>query len=70
MNFKRVKGGSQSYRDALIRHFIDEHTEGELDLESGLPHMFHQLWNKMAETELWIEENEIDMKSLIKKVKS
>lgn len=53
LNFKRVKGGSQTYADALMRHAMDK---GILDLESGLPHAYHKAWNALAELELWIEE--------------
>lgn len=55
LNFKRVEGGSQTYADAALRHSIDK---GELN-DSGLPHIFHKLWNVMAEVELYIEENNL-----------
>ena len=54
LNFKRVKGGSQAYADALQRHNLDKSAK---DLESGLPHIYHKAWNALAELELWIEEN-------------
>lgn len=57
-NFKKVAGGSQNYKDAGLRHMLD----GETDKESKLPHVFLKLWNAMAETELWIKENNIDIK--------
>lgn len=59
LNFKRVKGGSQTYADAAIRHSLNK---GEKDHESGLPHIFHKAWNVMAELELWIEENNYEYK--------
>lgn len=52
MNYSRVEGGSTTYRDAAERHSLDTGLD-----ESGLPHVFHELWNKIAEVELWIEEN-------------
>lgn len=55
LNFKRVEGGSQTYADAAFRHSFDK---GSLN-DSGLPHIFHKLWNVMAEVELYIEENNI-----------
>jgi hypothetical protein len=58
LNFKRVEGGSQTYRDAEIRHFLG----GEKDKESNLPEIFHQTWNKLAELQLWLEENNINIK--------
>ena len=63
LNFKRVEGGSQNYKDAEIRHYLG----GENDEESGLPEIYHQLWNKIAECQLWIEENNIDIKKESKK---
>ncbi len=62
LNFKRVPGGSQNYRDAEIRHFLG----GENDEESGLPEIFHQAWNKLAELQLWLEENNINIKKFSK----
>lgn len=55
LNFTRVPGGSETYRDAFERHSL--HKVGDLDEESGLPHLFHELWNKMAEVEIWMREN-------------
>lgn len=55
LNFTRVPGGSETYRDACERHSLYE--VGDVDEESGLPHLFHELWNKMAEVEIWIKEN-------------
>jgi hypothetical protein len=54
LNFKKVLGGSQTYADALQRHSVDKSV---IDLDSGLPHIFHKCWNALAELELWIEEN-------------
>lgn len=53
-NFRHVKGGSQTYADAAARH---NQNKSEKDEESGLFHIYHKLWNVMAEVELWIEEN-------------
>lgn len=66
LNFSRVKGGSNSYSDAEIRHILDKEIYGNED-ESGLPHIFHQLFNKLAECELYIKENNIDIKEYSKK---
>lgn len=55
LNFTRVPGGSETYRDACERHSL--YKVGDVDEESGLPHLFHELWNKMAEVEIWISEN-------------
>lgn len=61
MNFSRVKGGNESYFDADIRHQLDREIYGEDD-ESGLPHVFHEAFDKLAKCELWIKENNIDIK--------
>lgn len=58
LNFKRVQGGSETYKDASLRHLLG----GEKDKESNLPEIFHQAWNKLAELQLWLEENNIDIK--------
>lgn len=55
LNYTRVSGGSQTYRDAFERHSL--YDVGSLDDESKLPHLFHELWNKMAEVELYIKKN-------------
>lgn len=65
LNYKRVKGGSESYFDADIRHQLDKEIYGEGD-ESGLPHIFHELFDKMAKCELYIIENNIDIKEYSK----
>lgn len=58
LNYKSVKGGSQTYFDGAARHNIDR--QG-ID-ESGLPHLIHVLWNYLAGVELWAEENKINIK--------
>ena len=64
LNFKNVKGGSQTYADASQRHNLDKNSA---DKESNLPHIFMKLWNVMAETELWMEENKFDLENFTKK---
>jgi len=54
LNYKRVVGGSQTYAEASARHGLNKHSIAE---DSGLPHIYHKVWNAMAELELWIEEN-------------
>lgn len=58
LNYKSVKGGSQTYFDASARHSTDRNG---LD-ESGLPHIIHAVWSSLAGLELWIEENNINVK--------
>ena len=62
LNFKRVPGGSQAFKDACLRHSLG----AEKDEESGLPEVFHQAWNKLAELQLWLEENNINIKKFSK----
>lgn len=62
LNFKKVPGGSQAYKDACLRHSLG----AEKDEESGLPEVFHQAWNKLAELQLWLEENNINIKKFSK----
>jgi hypothetical protein len=58
LNYKSVKGGSQTYFDASARHSTDRNG---LD-ESGLPHIIHAVWSSLAGLELWAEENDINVK--------
>ena len=58
LNYKSVKGGSQTYFDASARHSTDRNG---LD-ESGLPHIIHAVWSSLAGLELWAEENKINIK--------
>lgn len=58
LNFKNVQGGSQTYNDASARHATDR--KG-VDIESGLHHIIHEAWNKLASLELWAEENNVNV---------
>lgn len=46
-----VKDGENRYWDAFWRHLLKDRIEPE-DAESGLPHLWHALWNLMAVIEL------------------
>lgn len=62
-NFKNVDDAEYQYKSAGIRHeFETEESE-----ESGLPPIFHQLWNKVAEFEMWVTNNNINIKELAEK---
>lgn len=63
LNYKSVKGGSQTYFDASARHSTDRNG---LD-ESGLPHIIHAVWSSLAGLELWAEENNINVKEFTEK---
>ena len=54
LNYQRVEGGSQAYAEAMLRHNMDK---AGLDDKSGLPHIYHVVWNAMAMLELWLKEN-------------
>lgn len=58
LNYKSVRGGSQTYFDASARHSTDRNG---ID-ESGLPHIIHAVWSSLAGLELWTEENNINIK--------
>jgi len=60
LNFKRVKGGSQTYFDAAARHNAVRFQEAK---DTGLPHLVHAVWNMMAALEIALEENRIDVES-------
>lgn len=60
LNYQRV-GGSSTYNDAGVRHQLLHFPEQE---ESGLPPIFHQAWNKMAELEIFLKENNINVSKL------
>jgi hypothetical protein len=64
LNFKRVDGGSQTYFDAAARHNSER---GEVDEDSGLPHVIHAVWDMMAALEIYIEESGINIKDFSKK---
>lgn len=42
------------YSDAMIRHYLQEHSEDTHDEESGLPHAAHVAWNALARLELML----------------
>lgn len=64
LNFKRVEGGSQTYLDASARHSTNRDRS---DIESGLYHIIHAVWNQLAALEIWAEENKIDVDIYSKK---
>lgn len=55
-NWLQVENGAERYRDALIRHTVEE-AKGELnDPESQLAHAAHRAWNAMATLELLLRD--------------
>lgn len=71
LNFKKVKGGSETFKDAMVRHLASQE---ELEPDSGLPPQFHWVWNALSHLQLWIEEQDIDVdesaKTMINKWRS
>lgn len=55
LNFTRVENAESRYRGALMRHERDRYTEGYLDSESNLPHIYHKAWNALAELEMHLK---------------
>jgi len=53
--FLEVPNGKQRYHDAAMRHYLAMARE-ELDPESGLPHLWHVLWNFAAMIEVGIRQ--------------
>ena len=47
-----VPNGISRYNDAGLRHWLDRMGGEELAPDSGLPHLAHECWNKLAELEL------------------
>jgi len=55
LNFTRVENAESRYRGALMRHERDRYTDGYLDSESNLPHIYHKAWNALAELEMHLK---------------
>lgn len=47
-----VPDGANRYTDAMLRHWLAEHTGSEHDEQTGLPHAAHLAWNALARLEL------------------
>lgn len=60
MNFKRVKG-DRPFKDAMIRHSMKLCPEEE---ETYLPPEFHVAWNALADLQVLIETNNLDVEAL------
>lgn len=51
--WKEVPQGRQRYAAAEGRHKLERFKGFVNDEESGLPHQFHEVWNALAQLELW-----------------
>ena len=61
-NWSKVENGIFRYQQAEVRHKLNREKGVLTDIESGLPHEFHELWNKCAQLELKLRENEKNAK--------
>jgi len=53
-----VDNGQERYRNAGFRHTLKRFTDGEYDRDSGQLHLAHEAWNKLAELELFLREQD------------
>ncbi|MDA3920535.1 MAG: DUF5664 domain-containing protein [Salinisphaera sp.] len=53
-----VPDGIYRYRNAGQRHALARATGEQLDPDSGLPHLAHEAWNKLAELELALRQGD------------
>lgn len=60
LNFTRVDNAESRYRGALMRHERDRYTDGYLDSESNLPHIYHKAWNALAELEMHLKDQKVN----------
>ena len=54
--WQSVPDGMKRYDDACMRHWLKRHSGEEYDSDSGLLHLAHEAWNKLAELELYLRE--------------
>ncbi len=52
--WQHVEDGETRYRAAGDRHRLYRFSKGEIDPDSGLAHLKHEAWNKLAELELYM----------------
>lgn len=58
--WKVVPDGESRYRDALLRHFLEEAAGQTYDPESQLLHASHTAWNALAVLELKLQETKLE----------
>lgn len=49
-----VPNGEERYTDAMLRHWVKEQTEGEMDMDTHFLHAAHTAWNALARLELML----------------
>lgn len=53
-----VANGVDRYDDAMLRHWLDEHSGVELDRDTELRHAAHAAWNALARLDLLVRQSE------------
>lgn len=57
-----VPNGPSRYRDALLRHYLQDRRGEANDRESGISHLAHLAWNALAVLELELRNNNNETK--------
>lgn len=56
-NWQNLPDGYDRYKAAMFRHLVaSEKGGGQLDNESGLPHLAHMAWNAIALLHFYMED--------------
>jgi len=50
----------RSIHERYARYMADERDEDTVDDDSGLYHLAHEAWNRLAELELMLRSHEVD----------
>jgi len=53
-----VPDGERRYTDAMLRHLLQEKTEGKIDKETGLLHSAQVAWNALARLQLQLMDKD------------
>jgi len=53
-----VSDGERRYTDAMLRHLLQEKTEGKIDKETGLLHSAQVAWNALARLQLQLMDKD------------
>lgn len=57
--FRKVLDAKRRYADGLVRHLLDEVTDGPInEKDGGVRHAAQQAWNAMARLEIILEQEE------------
>lgn len=64
-NWEFVENGYKRYTNAMLRHYLSEHTATSKDPETGLLEAAHIAWNALARLELLLKELQCDEKQKV-----